>query len=79
MSLEYPVRLELSTWENIFRNLKDMDEEDYIDGVIDWVQVTWLDGSDEWCLHYGDELFEDGFTSEREAENRLNYLENILL
>ncbi len=75
-------RLSLETWENIFRNLQEMDEEDYYDGVVYWVEVIWLDnpdGKDEWVLAYGEELFEDGFKTEREAEERLNYLENSIL
>lgn len=79
MSLDYPQRLPIWQWEHIFRNLKDMDEEDYYDGVIDWVEVQWLDSTDEWCLCYGEELFEDGFTSEREAQDRLDFLEKSLL
>lgn len=77
------MRLSKETWKNIFRNLSEMDEEDYYDGTVDWVEVLWLDPGDssrgEWCLCYGEELFEDGFTSEREAEERLQYLENKLL
>lgn len=70
----------METWKNIFRNLKEMDEEDYCDGEVDWVEVTWLDPGDssegEWCLHYGEELFEDEFKTEKEAMGRLQYLEN---
>jgi hypothetical protein len=72
-------QLPLETWENIFRNLQEMDEEDYYDGEVDWVEIIWLDGTDEWVLAYGTELFEDGFKTEREAEERLSYLENNLL
>ncbi|AIW03623.1 hypothetical protein CPT_Moonbeam225 [Bacillus phage Moonbeam] len=78
---EEPERLPLSTWENIFRNLSEMEEEDYYDGVIEWVEVTWLEGEPgsggEWVLCYGTELFEDGFTSEEEAQQRLTELERI--
>jgi len=74
-----PVRLPLETWENIFRNLSEMEEEDYYDGVIDWVEVTWLEGDPgsggEWVLNYGEELFEDGFKTEEEAMKRLDMLE----
>lgn len=77
------MRLPLDTWRNIFRNLKDMDEEDYYDGVVDWVEAIYLDSGTaeygEWCLCYGEELFEDGFKTEKEAQDRLNYLEQTLL
>ncbi len=72
-------RLSLETWKNIFINLQDMDEEDYYDGYVSWVEVVWLDGTNEWCLCYGEELFEDGFKSEKEAQERLDYLEETLL
>lgn len=72
-------KLDLETWKNIFRNLQEMDEEDYYDDGVDWVEVMWLDGTDEWCLCYGTELFEDGFETEKEAQERLSYLENLLL
>jgi hypothetical protein len=76
------MRLSLGIWRNIFRNLKDMDEEEYYDGVIDWVEVVWLDevgGEGEWCLCFGEEMFEDGFKTEKEAQERLDYLEQTLL
>jgi hypothetical protein len=82
MSMNSPQRLPLDTWVNIFRNLKDMTPEEYYDGVVDWVEVIWLDstdGTDEWVLAFGEELFEDGFASEREAQERLNCLEKTLL
>lgn len=72
-------RLPLETWENIFRNLGDMSEEDYYDGVVEWVEILWIESTDEWCLCYGEELFEDGFKTENDAEKRLNYLENLLI
>lgn len=73
------IRLSNETWKNIFRNLKDMDEEDYYDGEVDWVEVIWLESTDEWVLAYSEELFEDGFKTEKEAMDRLSYLENKLL
>lgn len=76
-------RLREEEWKNIFRNLSEMKEEDYYDGVVDWVEVMWLEGEvggpGEWVLCFGEELFEEGFTSEREAQERLNYLEKTLL
>lgn len=72
-------RLDNETWKNIFNNLLDLDPEDYYDGEVSWVEIIWLDGTDEWCLCFGEELFEDGFKTEREAMDRLSYLENKLL
>ena len=63
-------RLSLETWSNIFRNTQEAGEE---------IEVTWLDGDDEWCLHVDCELFEDGFKTEEEAMERLSYLEKTLL
>lgn len=59
----------LETWKNIFKNLADDGEH---------VEVVWLT-SGEWCLCSGTELFEDGFKTEDEANDRLEYLEKTLL
>lgn len=72
-------RLNNEQWKNIFRNLSELEEEDYYDGTVDWVEVLWLDSTDEWILAHGEELFEDGFKSEEEAQQRLNKLEKLLL
>jgi hypothetical protein len=67
-------RLDDKTWINIFRNVQESDEE---------IEVTWLDPGDssegEWCLNCDCELFEDGFKTEKEARERLDYLEQTLL
>lgn len=70
---------DLKTWENIFRNLKEMEIDERYDDDADWVEILWLDSGDEWCLCYGTELFEDGFKTEKEAQERLDYLEKKLL
>jgi hypothetical protein len=62
----------IEDWKNIFRNLAEEGEE---------VEVVWLDevgGKDHWCLCFDCELFEDGFRTEEEAENRLEFLERII-
>ena len=64
------MRQSLETWKNIFRNLEEEGKQ---------LEVIWLDSSDEWCLCAGTELFEDGFKTEDEANDRLEYLENIIL
>lgn len=63
-------RLNLETWKNIFRNTIESNEE---------IEIVWLDGADEWCLCVDCELFEDGFKSEEEARERLEFLEKTLL
>lgn len=75
-------RLDLETWKNVFRNVKEIVEEQKKNGEeveSDWIEVVWLDGIDEWCLCHGEELFEDGFKSEQEAQECLNYLEKLIL
>lgn len=66
-------RLSFKQWETIFKNLAGDNQE---------VEVTWLDPGDtsagKWCLHYEDELFEDGFASEKEANERLKYLQKTI-
>lgn len=59
-------RLNSNIWSNIFRNLDEEGEQ---------VEVIWLDevgGPGEWVLAFDCELFEDGFTTEKEASIRLN-------
>ena len=63
-------QLTMSQWKTIFNNLQETEEE---------VEIQWLDSTNEWCLCCDCELFEDGFTSEREAMNRLHELENKFL
>lgn len=67
-------RLDDETWRNIFRNLAEDNE---------WVEVVWLEGEiggpGEWVLCFDCELFEDGFETEREAQERLDSLEKKLL
>jgi hypothetical protein len=58
-------RLRADEWKNVIRNMNEANEE---------VEVTWLDSGDEWCLNADCELFEDGFTSEKEAQERLNFV-----
>lgn len=72
-------RLSNETWKDIFHNLSEMKKEDYYDGVVDWVEVSWSEDEDEWILCYGEEVFEDGFKSEKEAMERLSELEKELL
>jgi hypothetical protein len=61
-------RLNIETWKNIFRNTQEANEE---------IEVVWLDSDNEYCLCVDCELFEDGFKTEKEAEERLEYLRNI--
>lgn len=76
------MRLTLEEWKNIFRNLQEEGEN---------VEIIWLDAVPhdaygnptgevfEWVLCHGCEIFEDGFEAEKEAQERLDYLENIFL
>lgn len=71
-------KLSNDQWTIIFNNMKEMKKEDRYDGA-EWIETIWLDGTNEWCLAYGEELFEDGFKTEHAANDRLNHLENVLL
>jgi hypothetical protein len=65
-------RLSLDVWENIMRNTAENNEE---------VEVCWLDNvgrHGEYGLACGDELFEDGFYSEKEAQMRLDEIQDLL-
>jgi hypothetical protein len=66
-------KLSMEAWENIFINTQESGED---------IEVVYLDnvGEDsEWCLCCGEELFEDGYKTEDEAQKRLEYLESIFL
>ncbi|MFD6440557.1 hypothetical protein ACFWDG_12235 [Peribacillus sp. NPDC060186] len=71
-------RLDIDTWVDIFMKIKDIKNEESYVGVFDWIEVVWLDSSNKWCLCYGKEILEDGFKTEEEARERLEYLEDIL-
>lgn len=63
-------RLNNEEWKNIFRNLKEEDQE---------VEIQYLDNvgkPGEWCLCFDCELFEDGFQTEEAAQKRLDQIEN---
>lgn len=63
-------RLSIEEWKNIFNNLKESNEE---------VEIIWLDSTEnqgEYCLCFNCELFEDGFKTEQECYDRLEYLMN---
>lgn len=73
------VRLSKEAWQNVWNNTneamqeaKDAGDEDY---MYQGIEVTWLDGSDEYILNVGEEVLEDGFTSEEEAQARLTFVE----
>lgn len=72
-------KLSLETWKDIFRNVGELTEEEYYDEHLNWVEILHLDGTDEWILCYGEQLFEDDFKTEEEAAERLEYLENELI
>ncbi|MFJ7982463.1 hypothetical protein ACIQ1D_19600 [Lysinibacillus xylanilyticus] len=67
----------IETWKNIFRNIQESDS-DTKEEFGDFVEVIWLDSTDEWILGYGYEVFEDGFKTEKEARDRLNEIEKLL-
>lgn len=65
-------RLTKEQWQiawNDAEEVRDETEEDM------GVEVTWLDTDNEWVLNVKTELLEDGFISEEEAQERLNFVE----
>jgi len=60
-------RLGIETWKDIFRNIRENGEE---------VEILCMDDTREWVLCCDCELFEDGFKTEQEARERLEYLES---
>lgn len=67
-------------WSTIFKNVRDITAE-YGANAYDekWVSVVYLDDANKWALIHGEEVFEDFYMSEADAENRLIELENKLL
>ena len=64
------IRLSIEEWKNILNNLNENDEE---------VEIIYLDDVEnggEYCLSFDCEFFEDGFLTENQAYNRLQYIIN---
>lgn len=77
-------KLDLKTWANIFRNITELNKEGYESAYGDeWITPIYLDpmveGDSKWGLAHDEELFEQGFETEEEAQERLNYLESQLI
>lgn len=75
--------LSLEQWKNIFRNVAELNEELEREGLeTEPIEVQWLENPErknEYVICSGCELFEEGFASEEEAQERLTYLENTIL
>ena len=59
-------KLSLQEWNTIINNIRELEDDEFGNEV----EILWLDGTDEWCLCHGYELFEDGFATEHEAWQR---------
>ena len=59
-------RMTLTQWAIVLNNLKEENQD---------VEILWLDDTDEWVLCHDCELFEDGFATENQAYEYLNYIE----
>ena len=62
-------RLHLDVWKNIIRNTNELGED---------IEILWLDDTDEYVLCCDTEIFEDGFKDEREANRRLEEVQEEL-
>lgn len=75
--------LSLEQWKNIFRNVAEWNEDLKKEGLEEEpIEVIWLENPErknEWAIVSDCEVFEEGFASEQEAEDRLVYLENTIL
>lgn len=61
-------RLSIETWIDIFRNMEEITESEEFGTD---VEVIYGDTDDEWILCHGYELFESGFKTEEQAQDRL--------
>ncbi len=70
-------RLSIETWIDIFRNMEELaesEDEDFQELREEFgtdVEVIYGDTDDEWILCYGYEMFESGFKTEEQAQDRL--------
>ena len=58
-------RMTLTEWKIVLNNLKEENQD---------VEILWLDDTDEWILCHDCEIFEDGFATENQAYEYLNYI-----
>lgn len=58
-------RMTLTQWAIVLNNLKEENQD---------VEILWLDDTDEWILCHDCEIFEDGFATENQAYEYLNYI-----
>lgn len=65
-------RLTKEQWQSAWNNAEEVRDETEEDMG---VEITWLETGDEWVLNVKDELLEDGFISEEEAQERLRFVE----
>ena len=68
-------KLSNEEWITIFENVTSCDEKSEYGNEIEILQ---LDSTNEFILCYGCEVFEDGFTSEDEARQRLEEIEQMV-
>lgn len=71
-------KLTNNQWKNIFLNMKDLTSDEILE-FGEWIEILYLDSSENWALGYGYELFEEGFETEKDAMLRLAQLESELL
>lgn len=70
-------RLNRTQWGNVFHNLSELTDSEYGNEV----EVTYMDnvpGPGEWALCHGEQLFEDGFETEYDAEQRLEHVLKVV-
>jgi len=76
-------KLSLEQWKNIFRNVAEYNEDLKKEGLEEEpIEVIWLENPErrnEWAIVSDCEIFEEGFATEQEAEERLTYLEKTIL
>lgn len=81
------VRLNGASWKQVWKNVAEIQEQDEAQGFDPMeheVQAVWLEGDpskglpEEWVIASGEEMLEDGFSSEEEAEQRLREVEQFM-
>lgn len=76
------IRITFEEWKNVFRNVEDINKELKAEGMEEEpLEVSWLEGDmmagvgEEYVIHSGGDVIEDGFKTEQEGIDRLHEME----
>ncbi|ALA13425.1 hypothetical protein AVV02_gp286 [Bacillus phage AvesoBmore] len=75
--LLYMERLTFEQWKDVFRNVKEINNDLKHEGFEEEpLEVVWLESTNEYVIASGCEVIEDEFKTEHEAQTRLDNMEH---